>query len=111
MTRILYWTPRVLGILFAAFISIFALDVFSEGYGFWETMLALFMHLIPTFIIVIMLVIAWKRALVGGILFVVIPLFFLIMSKWRSWVVPGPLMFIGCLFIMHWVLYRKQHIN
>ena len=31
--RVLYWTPRVLGILFALFISIFALDVFGEGYS------------------------------------------------------------------------------
>jgi len=39
--RVLFWAPRVLGILFALFLSLFALDVFSEGYSFGETMLAL----------------------------------------------------------------------
>jgi hypothetical protein len=33
--RMLFWTPRLLSILFAIFISLFALDVFGEGYGFW----------------------------------------------------------------------------
>jgi hypothetical protein len=39
--RILLWTPRVLSLLFALFVSLFALDVFGQGYGFWQTTLAL----------------------------------------------------------------------
>ena len=38
--RTLFWAPRILCILFAVFVSLFALDVFGEGYGFWETILA-----------------------------------------------------------------------
>ena len=49
--RVFHWSPRVLSILFALFLSIFALDVFSEGYAFAETILALLMHLIPTALI------------------------------------------------------------
>ena len=36
--QLLFWTPRILGILFALFLSMFALDVFGEGYGFWGTL-------------------------------------------------------------------------
>ena len=50
--RLLYWVPRILCILFAAFISLFALDVFGEGYGFWHSVLTLMVHLIPTYIVV-----------------------------------------------------------
>ena len=46
---LVFWTPRFFGVLFALFISMFALDVFGEGRGFWETTLALLMHLIPAF--------------------------------------------------------------
>ena len=56
--KILFWTPRILGILVAIFISLFALDVFGEGYGFWETLAALAMHLIPTSIVLIILALA-----------------------------------------------------
>src|SRR5512136_208534 len=37
----LYWAPRVLCIVMAMFISLFALDVFGSGQGFWWTTLAL----------------------------------------------------------------------
>jgi hypothetical protein len=39
LSSILYWAPRLLGILFSLFVSIFALDVFGQGYGFWEPLL------------------------------------------------------------------------
>jgi hypothetical protein len=58
--------PRILAILFAAFLSVFALDVFGEGYWFWGTIRALFMHLIPTMIVLAALIIAWRWEGVGG---------------------------------------------
>ena len=100
--RVIYWAPRVLCILFALFLSVFALDVFSEGYGFGETILALFMHLIPTFIIVIALVIAWRWELAGAILFVAGALFLLISSGGESWIISGPLFLVGALFLLSW---------
>ena len=57
---LLFWTPRVLCLLFAVFLSLFALDVFNEGYGFWKTILALLMHLIPTWIVLAILAISWR---------------------------------------------------
>ena len=64
----LYWTPRILGIIFAVFISIFALDVFGE-YKFPEVLIALFMHLVPTYLVLGALLVAWKWEKIGGILF------------------------------------------
>lgn len=59
---------RVLCIAAIAFISLFALDSFETGRTFWQNMGAFVIHLIPTFILLILLVIAWKRELTGGIL-------------------------------------------
>ena len=36
MKSTLFWIPRIAGILFILFISIFALDIFGQGYSFWE---------------------------------------------------------------------------
>ena len=53
-SKILYWVPRVLGILFAAFISLFSLDVFAESnYGVLETLIAFVMHNVPTALVII----------------------------------------------------------
>lgn len=100
LKNFLFWSPRVLGILFALFISLFALDVFSEGYGFGETVIALVMHLVPTMIIVVLLIIAWKREVIGGLLFIAIALFYILTSRGQSWIISGPVLLIGALFIL-----------
>ncbi len=110
--RVLFWTPRVLCILFALFLSLFALDVFSEDYGFWETILALLIHLVPVYIVVIVLVIAWRWEWVGAILFTALALFYLVSSwgrfHWSAYlVISGPLFLLGVLFLFNWI-YRAQ---
>lgn len=57
--RLLYWSPRVLGIAYVIFISIFALDVFGEAHGLLQTGLALAVHLIPSMVTVAILIVAW----------------------------------------------------
>ena len=58
--RLLYWAPRVLGILFALFVSIFALDVFGQATVSGARFRALLMHLIPVYILLIALAIGWR---------------------------------------------------
>ena len=104
---VLFWAPRALCILFALFLSLFALDVFGAGYGLGETILALLMHLVPTFIVVISLVIAWRWDWVGAILFIAVALFSLVSSGGESWIISGPLLLVGVLFLFNWI-FRTQ---
>ena len=94
--------PRVLSILLAMFLSVFALDVFSEGYSFGETILALLIHLVPTFLVAIGLVIAWRREMVGAIWFIILALGYLVMSKGESLIISVPLVLVGGLFLLNW---------
>lgn len=64
------WISRSLAILFILIISIFALDVFGEGYTWWEMLFALFMHLIPSFLLIVATIVAWRRPALGGVWFV-----------------------------------------
>jgi hypothetical protein len=110
--RLLFWAPRILCILFAAFVSLFALDVFGEGYGFWATILALLMHLIPTGILAVVLVISWRWEWVGGVLFTVLGALYLVMAwgkfHWSVYLtMSGPLFLVGVLFLINW-LYRGE---
>jgi uncharacterized membrane protein len=104
---LLYWSPRVLGIAFALFLSLFALDVFNEHLGFLKTILALSIHLIPTAIIVAVLAVSWRWEWVGGILFIAVGILYL--SNPRVWhhpdwiaVISGPLFLVGALFLFGW---------
>ena len=110
--RVLYWTPRILSILFAIFVSLFALDVFGAGYSFWETLLALLIHLIPTFAILIVLAISWRWEWIGVVLFVFLATFYLVrfggQSHWSTnLMMSGPPFLVGILFIINW-FYRKD---
>lgn len=112
MRRILYWTPRVLGILFALFISLFALDVFGVGYGFWETILALLIHLVPVYLILIALAIAWRWERIGSILFITLGALYMITAwgqfPWSVYlVIAGPAFLVGILFLVDW-FYQNE---
>jgi hypothetical protein len=112
LKRILVWTPRMLGMLFALFVSIFALDVFGAGYGFWETILALLIHLAPVFVLLIGLAIAWRWAWVGAAVFLGFSVWYLVVFGGRfPWgvyfIMVGPPLLVGVLFLVDW-LYRAE---
>ena len=103
--KILFWSPRILGILIAVFVSLFALDVFGEGYSTVETIVALAMHLIPTFVILIVLGIAWRWEWIGGFLFVALGVLYITLfwepSNLPAYlVISGPLFLTGILFLL-----------
>jgi hypothetical protein len=68
-TKLLHWLPRIICILAILFVSMFALDSFDPKLTVWQQIAGFLMHLIPTYILIILLIIAWKWELIGGILF------------------------------------------
>lgn len=101
----LTWLPRILAILYIDFISLFALDVFSGGYGIWGTILALFMHLIPSFVLIACLILAWGKPTIGGAIFLALGIIFIFSFKTYHrldvfLVIGLPLLIIGILFIL-----------
>lgn len=110
----LYWTPRILSILFILFISLFSLDVFDpeNNYTFLQTTLALFMHNIPSFILIIFLIVAWKHEWLGAIVFILAGLLYVFLTLFRNefqwyylaWIIQIalPAFIIGYLWWMNW---------
>ncbi len=100
--------------MYALFISIFAADVFVGGRGFWQTALALLLHLIPTFLVIAVLVVSWRREWIGGVLFIALAALWVIWASNKpffGWVplllIAGPLVLTGVLFLLNW-RYRKE---
>ena len=107
MHQAVYWAPRTISIVFTALTSLFAADVFNERNGFWETSLALIMHLVPTFLLVGILVASWHREWIGGILFNVLAVVYVV-TMWGRFplstylLICGPLVVTGLLFLLNW---------
>lgn len=115
-SRIFYWLPRILGLLFAGFISLFALDVFDGQQGFWPTMVALAIHLIPTAILLLLLTLAWRWDWTGALSFTGLGTFYLVAFwgrfHWSAYaVISGPLFLLGALFLISWRLRTKRPIT
>jgi hypothetical protein len=100
-----------IGILAILCISAFALDVFQPGEPWTSALLGFAIHLIPSAVLVIILVIAWRAELVGGILFVVVslaPFAFLSNSLWVNLLLAAPFTLTGALFIIEYSINRQS---
>ncbi len=111
--QLLYWSPRILGIMFALFISLFALDVFSEGEPVFKAVAGFLIHLIPTYLIIIALILAWKWERSGGIVFIGLGLVYIVMAWGRENIyaflfISGPLIIVGILFLLNWLFMQKR---
>lgn len=113
--RTLFWAPRILSMLLIAFLSLFALDVFGDRLGFWQTLMALVMHLMPSFVLIAILLLAWRREWIGAIGFGVLGMFY---STWvlstsrpigfsarLSWtaLIGVPAFVVAGLFLANWL--------
>ena len=123
MDKFIYWAPRVFTIVFILFLSLFSLDVFEENHGFWEIVIALFLHNIPSLVLLVVLIIAWRYEFVGGIAFVLVGLAYIIFGvknapEWYwsllwSLMIAGPAFLIGILFFLgahekkgEWIIWK-----
>ncbi len=111
---VFHWLPRIICILAILFISMFAADAFAPGLTIWQQLGAFLMHLIPSFILLAILIIAWKWELIGGIIFAVTglalsPLVFMLnyennhsigMSLGIIALITFPFIVVGVLFII-----------
>lgn len=111
--KILYLFPRVLAILSISFMMLFSLDSFEGDRSFFYKLGAFAGHNIPVFILILVLLIAWRKELIGGLLFVAASVTgFLFFHSFTgnpgSIVVITPFLLTGVLFILHYLLSRKK---
>jgi len=120
-SKFFHWLPRVICIISILFISLFAADSFTPELTFWQQVGDFLIHLIPSFVMLGILIIAWKRDLFGSIAFglvglVMIPIIYGINYKmnhsvWSSLgvvcAIALPFFIIGVLFFVSYSKKKK----
>lgn len=117
VSKLVYWTPRILSIIFIAFLALMSLDVFGMGLGFWQTIGGLLMHNIPVFILLAVLIISWKYEIVGAVVFILAGLLYIFLAvrgadnlgmalAW-SVQISGVAFIIGGFFLANWIKKRR----
>jgi len=72
MSKFFHWLPRILVILLVAFFLLMSLDIFAMGLSWQEVIVGLGMHNLPTLLLLVALVLAWKDPRMGGIVFILL---------------------------------------
>jgi len=116
-TKLLFWAPRILCILAILFVSLFALDSFSPERTFWQNTAAFLMHLIPSFVLLAVLIVAWKREKTGGIILTIIGMafgIFIFVFNYKTRHTPVAVSLLGALalslpFVLAGILFMISH--
>jgi hypothetical protein len=120
--KLIQWTPRVICVLTILFISIFALDAFNPEKTIGQQIIDFLIHLIPSFVLALFLIIAWKREFIGGLLFILVGFIFspfifthnynMNQSVWMSLfiilITTMPFLIAGILFIVSDTMKKKN---
>ena len=92
-----------IGILYALALIVFAADVFSKKQSISQTVSDVFLHLMPTALVLLFILVGYKRPLIGAIIFAVLAVAYII-TGWTSmhWtahvLIAGPLLLLGLLY-------------
>jgi len=121
--KVFHWLPRIICILAVLFISMFAADAFTPELTIWQQLGGFLIHLIPSFILIAILIVAWKWELIGGIILAVIglvmsPLVFMLNYNRNHFsigqslgiilMITFPFIVAGILFIISHSLKKKN---
>jgi hypothetical protein len=94
----------------------FALDAFEPGQTIWHQVLAFTIHLIPSFILTALLIVAWKWEKTGGIILLIVGLafgFFIFRLNYRHhhnlWSSISIVMAMAFPFALSGVLFILSH--
>lgn len=104
--KLLLWSPRILGILVAVFLGVFALDAFGEG------IFPFLLHLAPALLLLLVVALSWRWEWVGGAAFITLAVLYGVPAWARGdWllVVSGPLLVVAALFLWSWHHHKELH--
>jgi hypothetical protein len=114
--NLIFWAPRVLSMLFACFLGLFAADVFNENLGFWQEIKALLIHLLPSLLILLVLCVAWRWEIVATLGYSLLAIYYVV-STWGRFpfsvylVIVLPLLVIAMLFFISWLYHDELSIR
>jgi hypothetical protein len=87
------------------FLGLFALDAFSESAS-GRAFLAFVVHLIPAFLLFVLVAVSWTREWLGGIAFITLAVAYAatVGARHPDWVaaISGPLFVVGGLYLWSW---------
>ena len=108
LAKIIHWAPRAAATLIILFIGLFSLDVFEMQAAPLEQLAGFLIHNIPTILMLVLLVFAWKRPVVGFVAFLIAAAAFALFFVRDIRALPNlvlfvfPILLVASLFYADW---------
>ena len=114
LAKIIHWAPRVAAILIIFFVTLFSFDVFEMEATPLELLGGFLIHNIPSIGMLVLLIFAWKRPVLGFVAFLVAAALFSLFFVRDIYALPNlllfvlPILFIASLFYADWQWLKPQ---
>ena len=105
LAKIIHWGPRVAAILIIVFISLFSLDVFEMQASPLELLGGFLIHNIPSIGMLVLLLFAWKRPVIGFVAFLAAAALFTIFFVRDIYALPNLLLFVFPILLVAFLFY------
>jgi hypothetical protein len=105
LARIIHWAPRVAAIAIIFFVSLFSFDVFEIEASPLELLGGFLIHNIPSIGMLVMLIFAWKRPVVGFVAFLAAAALFAFLFVRDISALPTLLLFVFPILLVAFLFY------
>ena len=108
LAKIIHWAPRFAALLIILFVGLFSLDVFGTGAPPLEVLTGFLIHNLPSIAMLVLLIFAWKRPVVGFVAFLIVAVTFAVFFVRDIYALPNlvlfvlPILLIASLFYADW---------
>jgi hypothetical protein len=105
LAKIIHWAPRAAALLIIFFIALFSLDVFGTGAPPLEVLVGFLMHNLPSIFMLVLLIFAWKRPVVGFIAFLSAGVAFAVFFVRDIYALPNLVLFVLPILLIAYLFY------
>ena len=95
------WAPRLVAVAVSLFFAIFSLDAFDPATPISQALADFMIHLIPTALVLIVVVLSWDAEWIGAVAFTGMAVAYAVAARAHpTWIaaISGPLLLVGALY-------------
>ena len=105
LARLIRWAPRIAAIAIIFFISLFSLDVFGMQGSLLQKLGGFLVHNIPSIVMIVLLILAWKRPMIGFVAFTLAGLGFALAFARGDFMLSNLVMFVLPILLVAGLFY------
>jgi hypothetical protein len=105
LAKVIHWAPRVAALLIIFFVSLFSLDVFEMKASPLELLGGFLMHNLPSIGMLVLLIFAWRRPVVGFVAFLVAAALFAVFFVRSLYALSNLLLFVIPILLVAGLFY------